>query len=184
MTNETTFLILHGYQGSGTKHWQTWLASELEKAGKQVLYPALPSKDQPSKNAWLQKLTETIKDIDSESLVVLAHSIGCSLWLHYANKNITKVPKMVYLVSPTTPDDRGIEEISSFFPLPKINLFPQREHYLMVASDNDPYMDIKEFKNLELSLSIPFLFIPDAGHINVDAGYGEWPWILEECLKH
>ena len=44
------FLILHGWQGSGPEHWQTWLAGRLRAAGHHVQYPELPACDEP----WLR----------------------------------------------------------------------------------------------------------------------------------
>ena len=37
-----SFLILHGWQGSGPGHWQTWLAGRLRDRGERVSYPELP----------------------------------------------------------------------------------------------------------------------------------------------
>jgi predicted alpha/beta hydrolase family esterase len=36
-----SFLILHGYEGSGPEHWQTWLAERLREADETVAYPDL-----------------------------------------------------------------------------------------------------------------------------------------------
>ena len=47
-----SFLILHGYAGSGPGHWQTWLADRLASAGERVAYPALPSPDAPLLTTW------------------------------------------------------------------------------------------------------------------------------------
>ena len=39
------YLILHGYQGSGPGHWQTWLAGRLRSGDAKVHYPDLPDAD-------------------------------------------------------------------------------------------------------------------------------------------
>ena len=36
------FLILHGLEGSGPEHWQSWVAGRLRARGHQVAYPDLP----------------------------------------------------------------------------------------------------------------------------------------------
>jgi hypothetical protein len=41
-------------------------------------------------------------------------------------------------------------------------------------------MSLDEAKSLQTALNIPMIVLNDAGHINTDSGYGEWPWILEE----
>ncbi len=35
-----SFLILHGYLGSGPDHWQTWLAARLRAAGEKTAVDA------------------------------------------------------------------------------------------------------------------------------------------------
>jgi len=42
MLAEMAFLILHGLEGSGPEHWQTWLAGRLRERGLEVAYPSLP----------------------------------------------------------------------------------------------------------------------------------------------
>ena len=42
-----SYLILHGYQGSGPGHWQSWLAGRLRAADAMVAYPDLPDADAP-----------------------------------------------------------------------------------------------------------------------------------------
>jgi len=41
-TPVVAFLILHGLEGSGSEHWQTWLAGRLRERGLEVAYPDLP----------------------------------------------------------------------------------------------------------------------------------------------
>src|SRR3954470_12232349 len=45
-------LILHGWQGSGPDHWQTWLAGRLRDRGAHVQYPSLPDCDVPCPDRW------------------------------------------------------------------------------------------------------------------------------------
>src|ERR671936_218582 len=90
----SSFLILHGWQGSGPEHWQTWLAGRLLSRGERVSYPELP---------------------DPGELVVLCHSMACILWLHHARRAEAPVER-VLLVAPPSPsaDTPGVE---GFFPL-------------------------------------------------------------------
>ena len=41
-------------------------------------------------------------------------------------------------------------------------------------------MSLDELKLLQKNLNIPLKILQDAGHINTDSGFGEWPWILQE----
>ena len=45
--SRSSYLILHGYQGSGPGHWQTWLAARLRAGDAVVHYPDLPDADAP-----------------------------------------------------------------------------------------------------------------------------------------
>jgi len=51
-----SFLILHGWQGSGPGHWQTWLAGRLRDRGERVSYPELPEPDTPRLERWREAL--------------------------------------------------------------------------------------------------------------------------------
>ncbi|MDQ1244454.1 MAG: serine hydrolase, partial [Campylobacterota bacterium] len=84
----------------------------------------------------------------------------------------------LFLVAPPSLECK-IEELKSFFPCEiPTNLYAKEA--LLVASTNDPYMSINEASLLAGSLRAQMLILQNAGHINTDSGYGEWPWMLEE----
>src|SRR6185295_10450351 len=65
-----SFLILHGLEGSGPGHWQTWLAARLRADGERVAYPDLPDADMPSLHAWRETLTGELDALpDGESVL-------------------------------------------------------------------------------------------------------------------
>ena len=72
-----------------------------------------------------------------------------------------------------------IDELKSFFPI-HMPTNPHAKQCILVTSTNDPYMTINEAKELQKSLGIEIKILEDAGHINADSGYGEWPWILKK----
>ena len=76
------YLILHGYQGSGPGHWQTWLAGRLRSGDATVHYPDLPDADHPQLRAWLDALDGEL-DAIGEPPIVICHSLACILWLHH-----------------------------------------------------------------------------------------------------
>jgi predicted alpha/beta hydrolase family esterase len=41
-------------------------------------------------------------------------------------------------------------------------------------------MSLDEATLLADDLGVEMLILQNAGHINSDSGYGEWPWMLEE----
>ena len=180
-----SFIVLHGLGGSGPEHWQSWLYKELLDAGENVYYPTLPDYDDPHKDEWIQTLEDTFHTISSDHITVVAHSLGCILWLQFALKNnqmIKNRVKRVMLVAPPSPYLEH-EIIQRFFPLPVKGkeAIQSYEHTLQIQSTNDPYCSVEDsqyFKNL----GIKQLLVVNKGHINIDSGFGEWPWILDYCM--
>jgi predicted alpha/beta hydrolase family esterase len=164
-----TYLILHGYQGSGPGHWQAWLAGRLQSSDAIVRFPDLPDADAPRLQTWLEALE---RDLDDES-VVICHSAACVLWMHHIARG-GRAAKRVLLVAP--PSKEGVPEIlHSFFPVPEVTLTNAR----LVCSDNDPYCP-EGAANVYPGL--PTDVLEGEGHINPDAGYGPWP-AVEEWAK-
>ena len=176
---KTTFLILHCYGGKHPEHWQAYLVNHLKTEGQTVLFPDLPNPDHPQLDEWMEYLENEVKDVNPDTLVVAAHSLGCSLWLHYVAKHPDMRPKKVFLVSPPL-NDCDIEEIASFFPLPNLDL--NNQDYLIIGSDNDNFILEEEFETLANNLKIPLKILPGAGHINAPM-HGDWEWMNQECLK-
>lgn len=177
---KTAFLLLHGYGGTHPEHWQGYLKNLLEERGQTVLFPTLPSFENPQLDEWMTFLENELKDIDPDSLVVAAHSLGCTLWLQYLAKHPDTKPKKTFLVSPPL-NDCDVREIESFFPLPELDL--SNQNTMIIGSDNDPFILEKEFWTLSDKLGIPFKLIPGAGHINSPA-HGDWEWMNQQCLKY
>ena len=77
------YLILHGYQGSGPGHWQTWLAGRLRSGDAKVHYPDLPDADLSAAGARGSTRSRASWDVIAEPPVVLCHSLACLLWMHH-----------------------------------------------------------------------------------------------------
>ena len=159
-----SYLILHGYQGSGPGHWQTWLAGRLRSSDASVYYPDLPDADAPRLDSWLEALEGELESM-AEPPVVICHSAGCILWLHHVAEG-GRPGERVLLVAP--PSRAGVPDIlGSFFPVPEIEAPNAR----IVCSDNDPYCPEGAATLFRGRVDL----LPGLGHINPDAGYGDWP---------
>ncbi len=183
-------LILHGWQGSGPEHWQTWLAQTLDRAGTAVLYPELPACDKPCPDRWGAALHPQLAALaalpgDGERVVV-CHSLGCVLWLREARRIAPehRVDR-VALVAPPCPGAR-VPELAQFYPSGA-----EREHVeaaargrtILVCSDDDPYCPgrgASEHWGAPLGLEAEVL--TGTGHLNAEAGFGPWPamadWVM------
>lgn len=178
-----SFLIIHGLGGSGSDHWQTWLAQELTARNHHVFYPTFSNFDAPDKHVWLEELSNVIETIpDHHQLTVITHSLGCLLWLHHSANHPRKIAKKAILVAPPSPKV-VLSEAKSFFPVPldKKSLTSSAEESLFVLSSNDPYCTMEDAKNFR-SIGVPSITLPNMGHINTQSGHGKWPWILDKCL--
>jgi uncharacterized protein len=176
------FLILHGLEGSGPDHWQTWLAERLRARGERVRYPDLPEPFDPQPEEWLDALEHELADL--EEPVVVCHSLGCLLWLRFAAQAQEREAERVLLVAPPWRED--IPAAVRFDPggVSAADVRLVAGETLIVCSDNDPYCPPGAVGLYAEPLEIPAHVIPGAEHINTDAGYGEWPaveaWALGE----
>jgi predicted alpha/beta hydrolase family esterase len=172
------FLILHGYEGSGPGHWQTWLASRLAAAGETVAYPALPDPDAPGIAAWRDALDAEL-DALAAPPVVLCHSLACILWLHHAAARPAPERRAdrVLLVAPPS-EASGVPALASFFPVP---LDPDAVRAAapggtrLVHAPGDSFCPEGAGARYGEPLGLPTDVIEGGGHLNADAGYGAWP---------
>jgi predicted alpha/beta hydrolase family esterase len=176
-----TFLILHGLEGSGPEHWQTWLAGRLRERGENVRYPDLPDPFDPRPGDWLAVLRGELAAMDGER-VLFCHSLSCRLWLLHARAGATRAADRVLLVAPPCADD--IEPVARFRPdgvtADDVRLACART--LMVCSDDDPYCAAGAIATCADPLGIDYQLIPGAGHVNTEAGYGPWRWAEDWAL--
>jgi len=173
-------LILHGWQGSPSPHWQTILEENLNKnENYEVLFPELPSKDNPLLEEWLEALDTYIKDFKPE--IIICHSLANILWFHYINSGKMNYNlKKLMMVSPVSLRC-NITELNSFFPY-ALPSDLKSDLKIMASSDNDEFMHIDELYELSNKLSIGLKILEGAGHLNVASGYGElscaYDWVI------
>jgi predicted alpha/beta hydrolase family esterase len=178
-----TFLFLHGWQGSGPGHWQRLAADELARRGHAVRFPDFPDPDFPSFDAWLDLLEQELAAVGPHETAVLAHSLGCYLWLHHAVRATVRVAR-VLLVAPPAPD--RCAEIPELRGLPYPALDPGAVGRAaaateLVYAEDDPYWPNGSAAAFGEALRIPAYRLAGGGHVNVASGYGDWPAVLAWC---
>lgn len=174
-------LLIHGYTGSGPGHWQRWLAQTVSEHGGLADMPHFSDPDQPDRDTWLRELDTHLEAAPKDrERVVVAHSLGCYLWLHHAAREGIGHVDRVLLVAPPAPDFPE-PAIKSFFPAPlePNGLRRAATETRLVVGEGDPYCSMPAAKQLAEALRIEIDVLPDSGHINIDAGYGEWPAALK-----
>lgn len=188
----TTYLLLHGLENHRPEgHWQRWLAAELRRAGHQVVYPQLPDADSPGLAAWLDLLDAELRIADEgrgdDQLVVLAHSLAASLWLHAAARGVPVRADRVLLVAPAGPDE--LEEHA-----PEFAIRPADDEVTpaqvaaagastrVVWSGDDPWCAAGADAVFAAPLGLPVSVEPGGRHLALDDGFGPWPAVLAWAL--
>jgi hypothetical protein len=178
-------VILHGWQGSPSPHWQAWLGDQLRDTGREVRSPQLPDADHPQLDRWLTALGDTLGGLPDVGFDVVAHSLGSVLWLHHAvAASGTPRPARVALVAPVSPST-DIAELASFFPVP-LDVDAVRhaaEGTVLVAGDDDPYTPEGIAEAYARPLKMAATIVEGGGHLNVASGYGPWPQVLAWCNR-
>ncbi|MGW2774756.1 RBBP9/YdeN family alpha/beta hydrolase [Streptomyces olivaceoviridis] len=180
------YLILHGWQNHRPpEHWQHWLAGRLTALGHRVGYPQLPDADDPDLDVWLGELARHLEELNGpEERVVVAHSLSAVLWLHAAARGMEqqRYADRVLLVSPPSgPVLARYPEVAAFAP-PALDFTLSGETRL-VAGDDDPYCPGGADTVFAEPLGIPADILPGAAHLDLDAGYGPWPAVLDWCVS-
>jgi predicted alpha/beta hydrolase family esterase len=194
---DDVFLVLHGWGGNKPEHWQEHLVGKLKDAGKRVHYPKMPDPTAPDLNAWLTRVQGEIEEIQSQTpdapLTVLTHSLGSITWMHLAasggagGKQVADRALLVAppYVLPEAPPPDAPPSVTAFFPPPldPAAIKAIARETVIVASDTDDYATFDQTSGYAAKLSVPIHLLKGAGHISPYYGYGEWPWVLEWCLK-
>ena len=111
-----SFLILHGLEGSGPGHWQTWLTARLRADTERVAYPDLPDAEMPSLHSWRETLNGELAAQPDVETVVVCHSLACLLYLHHVADGGAQAQRVLLVAPPS--ESAGLPQIASFFPAP------------------------------------------------------------------
>ncbi|NHC45315.1 RBBP9/YdeN family alpha/beta hydrolase [Motilibacter aurantiacus] len=187
MTGDKSFLLVHGWQNRRPPgHWQHWLADRLRAAGHQVAYPQLPEPDEPVPADWARELRRGLAALAGRERVLVCHSLAVVLWWREASTLGELQADRVLLVAPPAAEvlrthaavaafaPAGVEEE----PLPE----DVRRRARLVASDDDPYFPGGAQRVYVERFGLDADLLTGAGHLDLDAGYGEWPGVLQWCL--
>jgi predicted alpha/beta hydrolase family esterase len=179
----SAFLILHGLEGSGPQHWQTWLTGRLRARGFEVACPSLPAADNPRLEEWLEALGAELARLPAADTSVLCHSLGSLLWLQHAARRRGPQVARALLVTPPQPDEDDPQS-AGFRPVPldRDGVAAAARETLLVCSTDDPWCPRATSRRIAEEVAVPIEWIERAGHVNTDAGYGPWPAVESWAL--
>jgi predicted alpha/beta hydrolase family esterase len=164
MSSIPKLLIVPGWRDSGPGHWQSLWAESIVGAVR-VLQDNWVS---PTRSAWVNRIAETVLAQDAP-VVLVAHSLGCIACTHLPAEAVARVQGAL-LVAPADPERRA--PLVDFSPVP-YQALPYRS--VVVASANDPYCPVRTAGAYARSWGSEFVRLQNAGHINIDSGFGDWP---------
>jgi len=164
MSSSPTLIIVPGWRDSGRGHWQSLWADSLTHAVRVQQDDWIS----PTRSAWVRSIAHTVLAQDGP-VVLVGHSLGCIAITHLPPEVVTRVQGAL-LVAPADPERRA--PLVDFAPVPYQPL-PYRS--VLVASSNDPYCSVRTAGAYARSWGSEFVRLQNAGHINVESGFGDWP---------
>ncbi|HEU5270917.1 MAG TPA: alpha/beta hydrolase [Jatrophihabitans sp.] len=164
----------------GERDWPHWLAEQLRAAGRDVRTCFLAT---PEPVAAGSRLATALDGMPDDGFDVVAHSVGCLVWLHHAAAGPgSPRPARVALVAP--PDAAGAPaEWAGLFPVP-LDIDAVRkaaDGTALVGSDNDPQCPGGVAQQYGARLKMATTVVAGAGGFTAEDGYGPWPAVLDWC---
>jgi predicted alpha/beta hydrolase family esterase len=172
MGKKGTILIVPGYADSSPKHWQGIWLEHFPNAVK-VIQKDWIHVDQ---SQWVETLDAAIR-LAKQPILLVGHSLGCLTILYWViskegQQSIHKI-RGAFLVAPPDPNSEAYRALSlrgfDSFPLKKLPFSS-----ILVASENDPFLTLKQGRYYADCLGSQFVNIGKKGHIGEDSGLGEW----------
>jgi predicted alpha/beta hydrolase family esterase len=176
---KTKILTVPGFHGSDENHWQTWLEQEFPDSERLTGVNWVSPRIYP----WAEALEKQLDTMSGQAILV-AHSFGCLVSALIASWRPEKLAGVI-LVAPAAPQrfshygpinesQKNLQTIASTLPDQRLNTLG-----VLVASKNDPWMSVVQADQLSRDWGLAFYNAGNAGHINSESGYGEWPLIKD-----
>ena len=165
---ECEALFIPGWGNSEPGHWQS------------LWRDAFPNARRVEQREWIHVSVEDwVEGLDrfvqasSSPVVLVAHSLACTLVAHWAARRSTERVRAAMLVAPTDVEAETCPpETRCFAPIPAAPLpFPS----IVVASEDDPYVRPARAAWMAGMWGATLVSAGRAGHIHVKSGHGPWP---------
>lgn len=167
------YLTVPGVTNSSPQHWQSLWEREFPEKFRRIEQKEW---DAPVCADWIEKIESDVQAANPESVVLVAHSLGCTAVAHWARRFGTKI-KGAFLVAPSDCEAESYNfDTKGFAPIP-LEKLPFKS--LVVASTNDEYVSLPRARQFADAWGSEFVNVGAKNHVNADAGFGEW----DEGLK-
>ncbi len=163
------FLILPGRGNSGVDHWHSSWSMAFPSSAR-VLQDDW---DAPKLTDWLPRLDQAVAQ-GSRPAVLIGHSLGVSLAVHWLTSRPPGRVKAAFLVAPSDVESPAHtpELIRNFAPLPRKALSVPA---VVVASTNDTFVSIERAQQFATDWGADFCNIGELVHINSTSRLGLRP---------
>lgn len=160
MSDFSPTLIVPGLHGSANGHWQTWWQTKDRNARR----VEQDDWSKPDLDVWTEKVQQAARESRC-GVWLVAHSFGCLACLRVAQQHPRYI-RGLFLVAPADPDKFSVSHRlpQQSLPLPSI----------LVASRTDPWLHFDKAQRWARTLGSRFIDLGEAGHINLDSGFGAW----------
>ncbi|MBC5786137.1 alpha/beta hydrolase [Ramlibacter sp. USB13] len=169
-----TVLIVPGLRDHVAQHWQTLLAGQLAKV---VTVPPMGREDLDCA-ARVEAIERAAQQVQGP-LIVVAHSGGCIMVAHWAQRTRRSVQGALLATPPDfeAPMPEGYPAIAAlreggWLPVPR-TLLPFRS--IVAASRNDPLGSWSRVATLARDWGSELVDLGPVGHLNPASGHGPWP---------
>ncbi len=176
------YIIIHGSYGSPFENWFPWLYKKLSEAQKNVLVPQMPCGENIQDYDNWKKVLDAYKHLINEDTVFIGHSLSPAFIADYIIENKIFVKKVVF-AAPfygliNIPDFDKVN--SPFFIRNDLNLLGKFAHErICFISKTDPYVPNSLSFEFAEEIKAKTILVENAGHFNENAGYKEFPALLD-----
>lgn len=166
MTFNSDIFIVPGYGNSGPAHWQSVWEQRFN-------FNRINQSDweKPVKDEWIAAIDAALQQRDLSNIILVGHSMACStiaFWAARYNRSI----KGALLVAPCdTEADTCPPHTTGFTPIPTAKL-PFKS--ITVTATDDYFVTPQRATYFAHCWGSKLVNIGQAGHINIESGYGEW----------
>ncbi len=186
--NKSSIYLIHGFTASSKANWFPWLKEQMKNKGFELIVPDMPNTEDPHLDPWLQKLEESINNIN-ENTIFIGHSLGCITSLRFILKKGISI-KGAILVSgfmdknPMDIQKEGLTEfMSGEIDIDKVKgLIP---HRVMLTAVDDDIVPMEATKKMADKLDARLIILDKGGHFIDRDGFTEFPEVvalLEELI--
>jgi hypothetical protein len=182
-TRTVPTVLLTGLIADRPADWPHWLAGKLADAGREVRHCPAPQQPEPQLAGWLSALRGQLADLPEDGFDVIAHSLGCLLWLHHGiDPAGSPRPARVALIAPPSVS-QAAPGWADLYPVPLAidAVRKAADGTVLVGADDDPYCPGGVAQVYGTPLKMATTVIPAAGALTADTGYGPWPAVLDWC---